>query len=173
MIVTVQEMIEWLRAESEDAYLIESLIDAAVKHVENETGMHFGASTEITQTSGPGDQILTLRGVPVEGEDFTIERWAGESWESVEASAYYVDGSRVIPAAGRWRFSGDPAPRLRVRYTAGWTDGLQPTPVQLAGKLLVGHWYENREAVVVQGAVPHEVPLAVDRLLAPYRRVVV
>lgn len=36
--------------------------------------------------------------------------------------------------------------------------------VEQAILLLVGHWYANREAVVVGGA-PSAVPLAVDRLL--------
>lgn len=36
--------------------------------------------------------------------------------------------------------------------------------VQQAVLLLVGHWYANREAVVI-GTITSEVPLAVDRLL--------
>lgn len=36
--------------------------------------------------------------------------------------------------------------------------------VQQAVLLLVGHWYANREAVVIGGS-PAEVPLAVGRLL--------
>lgn len=36
--------------------------------------------------------------------------------------------------------------------------------VEQAVLLLVGHWYANREAVVIGGA-PVEVPLAVERLL--------
>ena len=36
--------------------------------------------------------------------------------------------------------------------------------VEQAILLLVGHWYSNREAVVVGGA-PSALPLAVDRLL--------
>ncbi|WP_109512784.1 head-tail connector protein [Pseudomonas ovata] len=36
--------------------------------------------------------------------------------------------------------------------------------VEQAILLLVGHWYANREAVVIGGA-PSAVPLAVDRLL--------
>lgn len=36
--------------------------------------------------------------------------------------------------------------------------------VKQAVLLLVGHWYANREAVVIGGA-PAEVPLAVNRLL--------
>lgn len=34
--------------------------------------------------------------------------------------------------------------------------------------LLIGHWYANREAVVV-GASPSAVPMAVESLLQPYR----
>lgn len=34
--------------------------------------------------------------------------------------------------------------------------------------LLIGHWYESREAVIV-GTISSELPLAVDSLIMPYR----
>lgn len=34
--------------------------------------------------------------------------------------------------------------------------------------LLIGHWYANRESVVV-GTITSEVPMAVDALIIPYR----
>ncbi|MBW5800068.1 head-tail connector protein [Halomonas elongata] len=34
--------------------------------------------------------------------------------------------------------------------------------------LLIGHWYENREAVVM-GTIATQVPMAVEALIAPYR----
>lgn len=34
--------------------------------------------------------------------------------------------------------------------------------------LLIGHWYANRESVVV-GTITSEVPMAVDALICPYR----
>ncbi|NWN92292.1 phage gp6-like head-tail connector protein [Marinobacter adhaerens] len=34
--------------------------------------------------------------------------------------------------------------------------------------LLIGHWYANRESVVI-GTTASEVPMAVEALLAPYR----
>lgn len=34
--------------------------------------------------------------------------------------------------------------------------------------LLIGHWYANRESVVI-GTIVSEVPMAVEALLAPYR----
>lgn len=40
--------------------------------------------------------------------------------------------------------------------------------IRAAVKLLVGHWYENREAVVT-GSTATTIPLAVERLLAPLK----
>ncbi|MBY5942774.1 head-tail connector protein [Halomonas sp. DP5N14-9] len=40
--------------------------------------------------------------------------------------------------------------------------------VRTAMLLLIGHWYENREAVVV-GTITSEVPMAVEALIQPYR----
>lgn len=34
--------------------------------------------------------------------------------------------------------------------------------------LLIGHWYANRESVVV-GTITSEMPMAVDSLISPYR----
>jgi hypothetical protein len=34
--------------------------------------------------------------------------------------------------------------------------------------LLIGHWYANRESVVV-GTITSELPMAVEALIAPYR----
>ncbi|MBI46752.1 MAG: hypothetical protein CMG91_04685 [Marinobacter sp.] len=34
--------------------------------------------------------------------------------------------------------------------------------------LLIGHWYVNRESVVV-GAITSELPMAVEALISPYR----
>ncbi len=45
-----------------------------------------------------------------------------------------------------------------------------PAPVHQAALLLIGHWYENREAVTV-GFGGRVLPMAVDRLIAPYREV--
>lgn len=48
-------------------------------------------------------------------------------------------------------------------------DHLLPTEdIQVAMLLLVGHWYENRETVIVgQSAIA--IPFAVESLLQPYR----
>lgn len=45
-----------------------------------------------------------------------------------------------------------------------------PAAIRQAMLLLIGHWYENREAVSL-GASPSALPMAVDALLALYRRI--
>ncbi|TAU98160.1 hypothetical protein ELI38_20365 [Rhizobium leguminosarum] len=45
-----------------------------------------------------------------------------------------------------------------------------PQAIKQAILLLIGHWYENRETVVL-GAVPARLPVAFEALIAPYRRV--
>lgn len=165
--IPLADMVDWLRAEPADAPLIQGLISAAVEHVENETGRSFrssGDSSEVVIWTG---WPVSLSTAPTEGDPFTLEESGADGWSIVDPSRYSVEGSRIWPV-GRWRVSGPL--RLRATYHGQPADG--PEPVKLAVKLLVGHWYENREAVVVdRGSAPHTVPMAVDRLLSAYRKV--
>lgn len=71
--------------------------------------------------------------------------------------------------------SDDPA--VSVTYKAGYANGgtdpnftsTIPDPIKHAILLLVSHWYQNRDAVVI-GQQPTELPMAVAALIAPYRR---
>lgn len=168
--VTVEELIDWLRAEAEDAELIEDLRDAAVTYVEEQTGMRFSETGEVVQTMGWYGWPLALRGEPLAGADFTLERWSGSAWEAVDSGNYYLDGAFVRPA-GTWEMT-EVTPRFRATYTTGYTAGLAPKPLQVAVRLLVAHWYENREPVNI-GNIVNELPFAVDNILRLYRRVTV
>jgi hypothetical protein len=44
-----------------------------------------------------------------------------------------------------------------------------PAAIKAAMKLAIGHWYENRESVVV-GVTAMTLPMAFDALIGPYRR---
>ncbi len=59
---------------------------------------------------------------------------------------------------------------VSVTYTVG--SEVVPVPLQQAILLYVGAWYENREETVI-GTIAASLPasVAIDRLLAPYRRV--
>lgn len=61
---------------------------------------------------------------------------------------------------------------VRVTWTAGYGAAAAnvPMPIRQAILLLVGHWYANREPVNV-GNITSLLPMTVDALLSPFRRV--
>ena len=61
---------------------------------------------------------------------------------------------------------------VKITFTAGYGDaaGDVPEPLRQALLLLVAHWYERREPVVL-GETAIQVPETVQSLLLPYRRV--
>lgn len=75
-------------------------------------------------------------------------------------------GAYLLPAKGaNWPSTDNEPGSVRVRYVAGYAD--LPKPIKQAALLLVGHWYENREAATE--AKMNDLPMAVGSLLAPYR----
>ncbi len=61
---------------------------------------------------------------------------------------------------------------FEIAFTAGYGDEPTdvPAPIRQALTLLVAHWFERREPVVL-GVGAQEVPTTVAGLLLPYRRV--
>jgi uncharacterized phiE125 gp8 family phage protein len=81
----------------------------------------------------------------------------------------YREPGRVILGYGKiWpSVTLRPGPSVIVRYVAGHgSPVVVPETYKQAIKLLAAHYYENREAVVIQaGAMATKVPLAVEALL--------
>lgn len=76
-----------------------------------------------------------------------------------------VDG-RLLPAIGAsWPVAEGP---VTVTFSAGFAAGQCPGALVSAVKLMLGHLYANREAVVTSGTVS-ELPLGVQTLCALYR----
>lgn len=101
----------------------------------------------------------------------------GDVEHVADGASYFVDNvSRPgrVALRGGWSW---PQVDLRVvngvavTYKAGWGDSAASVPenIRTAIRLLVGHYYENREAVVTSGAMPKELLFAVTALLNPYR----
>lgn len=60
---------------------------------------------------------------------------------------------------------------ILIEFTAGFGAAADvPAALKAAILLLVAHWYVNRETVVT-GTIATALPMAVDALIAPYRRV--
>lgn len=101
---------------------------------------------------------------------------------TLDASAYAVDAARepawIVPATGTaWPHATAGIGRsagsgVLVTATVGYGDETSdvPEPIRHAIRLIVGHFYENREGVVLPtGQLPTEPPMATHALLAPYR----
>jgi len=85
--------------------------------------------------------------------------------------------ARIAPAFGKtWPFTGAARPAVTVRFRAGY-EAADGSPVDPAGNvpmaikqallLLIGHWYENREAA--QKDKLEALPFAVQALVDQYR----
>ncbi|MFN8493838.1 MAG: head-tail connector protein [Caldilineaceae bacterium] len=93
---------------------------------------------------------------------------------SLATTDYIVDADsepgRVLPAYNKMWPSAvlQPGPAIRVRFTCGYgAASAVPQIYKQALLLLVGHFYENREEVVVSGNVNMvQLPMAVESLLA-------
>ena len=85
-------------------------------------------------------------------------------------SDYLVDvdcePGRILPANGsNWPvFTPYPTSPIRIRFVAGYEE--LPVSIRLAMLLLIGHWYENREATGTANSV---IDFSTHSLLAPYR----
>lgn len=72
----------------------------------------------------------------------------------------------ILPAAGSaWPETDGEPDSVRIEFTAGYAT--LPASIKHAALLLIGHWYENREAATE--AKLSAMPMAVEALLMPYR----
>lgn len=143
---------------SENDYL-RQLIRAAREYCENYTGLSLRPQT-LEALPDRLEKTMTLPRPPIRRIiSVTVTRKDG-SVETVPASAYRLDAGRSLLC-----FSGLPenVESPAITYEAGTLE--LPATVQQAILLLVGHWYDNREAVVVGSVTSVEVGMAVKNLL--------
>jgi uncharacterized phiE125 gp8 family phage protein len=98
--------------------------------------------------------------------------------QTLAANAYVVSGlgddelGSIGPVRGKsWPFIPYFPGSVSITFTAGYGDGPEdvPEPVRTAIKMLVGHLYENREAVTFGSGSMIETPIGWHDLVADYR----
>lgn len=140
--VTVDEARRHIRAiddVTEDEY-IETLISAARETCENITRSAIPLrTTTVTYDTGGTYELPVLPVVRV-----------------VSCTAEYTLTGGVIKLDGA----------AAVRYEAGYE--VVPKSIIQAMLMLIGYWYDNREAAAPVALLP--LPMAVDSLLRPYRQ---
>jgi len=163
-----------LRVEhSDEDGLILDLIDAAAAHVEQRTGRAL-VQRGLRLTLDRFDTVIRLPMPPLVQVDEIRYLDTDGVQQVLAASGYLVDIAStparitVAPDAD-WPDTQAVTGAVEIDYQAGYGNAdAVPLPIKQAILLLLGHWYENREAVIT-GPITSELPLAVDSLLAPYR----
>lgn len=173
--VSFEEAVNHLRIDEMEK-LVENLIAVATKHLDGRDGW-LGRAL-VTQTWDltldafpdcirvplpPLQQVTSITYVDSNGASQTL---AAENY-----TVSPREPALIYPAYGTsWPSTRCQRDAVTVRFTAGYGDAASdvPLPIRHALLLIIGHFYEHREAVMI-GAAPMELPLAVDALLYPYR----
>lgn len=163
--------------------LVSALIAAAREWVENYCRRSLVQRTLALRMDCFPGQILLPRGPVISIDSITYQ--SGGASATLAASDYQADlystPARVVPPFGGVFPLTDEGTlnAVTITYTAGYAPLGSPTDeaayqlaipksVKAAIKLLIGHWFENREAVVLANMQVLQLPMAVRALLAPY-----
>jgi uncharacterized phiE125 gp8 family phage protein len=164
--------------------MIMAMLAAARTHAEEFTGRSIALKTyELRLDGWPEDTEVELPMPPLVSIESVKYIDADEVEQTISATDYVIDtyeptAGWLLPASGTtWPTPLAVVNCVRIRYRAGYQvpepdsspeDAPDlPGAIRAALLLLVGHFYENREAVSSKALT--EVPLAVTALLRPYR----
>jgi uncharacterized phiE125 gp8 family phage protein len=157
---------------NDDDTLISGLIEAATSHLDGWQGI-LGRAV-VTQTwrqdfegfgypmrlpVGPVQSIVSVGYQDASGADQVVSP-ADYSILSDEIGAFVA-----LNYGKSWPSVGTRADAVRITYVAGLPT--PPAAIKQAMLLLIGHWYEHREAVASGNM--SEVPMAVNSLIASFR----
>jgi uncharacterized phiE125 gp8 family phage protein len=108
--------------------------------------------------------VTSIKYDPVSGGEITIDP------ATYQADLLGVTGRIVLAANSYWPVTKYAINTVRIRFVAGYGGPeAVPAPLKHAIKMMVGHWFEYREPVTSDAV--NSLPMAVDALIAPYRRV--
>lgn len=162
----------------DDDTLIASLIDAATAHVDGWTGVLGRALVTQTWRQDFSRFALCLHLPLAPASSLTsITYYDAENvQQTLSADIYQLLTDARGPFVSLkpdqiWPGSYDREDAVSVTYVAGYGDAdAVPAPIRAAILLIIGHLYENREASTL-GVTAELLPMAVDALLVPFRRV--
>jgi len=165
MTVTLALVKQQLRiTHSDEDVLLAQYIASAKAWIERYTALNTEEAEVTDRFLSFGDYLTLTRGPFVELTGVSYLDTAGDP--QTFADARFQDGRLYAPLTG-WPLV-QPYSTIEVTYLAGY-DPYNPVPEELvqAQLLLIGHWYQNREAVA-EGTF-NELPLAVEALAGPFR----
>lgn len=176
-LVTVSELSLHCRAQDTiDDPLLEAYRDAAIAHLDGWGGaLGRCLLTQGWAVDAAGWAEAYRLPLP-DADDVVITYRDGDGQSVTVAPALYEIVSlsglpevRFLADFERPPLFADTAMPVTLSFTAGYGgEAAVPSPIKQAIRLLVSHWFENREAVQ-SGASSVELPMGVSALIAPYR----
>lgn len=158
---------------AEDA-LLSLYIDAAAEYLEGYTGWSFTTQThKVTECDFPEEMYLPFA-APLASVTYVKYYDASNALTTLSSSVYTVPENEAPALIRRaytqvWPAVYDREDAVIVEYVTGTADPANvPFWAKQAILLLVGHWFANRETVIV-GTISGSVQFAVDALCAPHR----
>lgn len=162
---------------ADDDALIEGMALAARRLVERYTGRRLMPRIEkLLLDRFPPVKELLIPAAPISSID-SIVYLDQEGNQTTFDSSFYVTDARgplglvALKYGVIWPILGSlrrPVNAVEVQFHSGYADATKvPEELQLAIKLLTGHFYENREATTMMTVA--ELPMGIKHLLTPYR----
>lgn len=162
---------------STDDTLIDALVTAAREYVEERCSIALYTQTwQRRLDAWPAGNTIRLPRPPLQSVS-SVKYYDADGTEYTLASSNYIvdttawPGRIVLKSTAAWpSVTLQDANGIVIEYVCGWDDTVDiPQNIKQALLLLVGHWYENREAVLTSGAAPLALKEGVDALLSSYR----
>ena len=185
MFISLEEAKAHLRiTEADDDDLIAGLILAAQDQIEDNTQRRYLTQSlewVVNGYWGSGDDGLTLPVAPSGGSNnISIDQIQYVAMDGaiqvLDPSLYWArPKGATLTIVKRWfvmwPWLGDGAERVIISFSVAGAPSTVPNRVKQAMKLLVSHWYENRDAVVGvdNRDSSTELPLGVEALLTAER----
>lgn len=146
--------------------LLDSFGQAAQELIEDQTGRILASCTWTVYLDEFPDEYFYFSNGPVTAIS-SIEYLVDGVWAAVDSGVYLLGkGSKlsqgVVKVDGQsWPTGKDQqAEAVRINYTAGEENHRANQAI----KLLVAHWFANREAVII-GTISSDLPLAVKTIV--------
>lgn len=157
---------------TEEDARISGLIAAAREYIERQTQKALATRDyRLTLDAFPSSSDIRLDRGPVLSITAVLYDDADGIEQTLDPTNYVLDDVNdpgwVIPVADGWPTTISAINAVRIEYVAGWAAGTFPEDLKQGILLLVGHWYNNREAAT--GDTMSEPPHSVHRIIHNHR----
>ena len=173
--ISVKQMQEHLRIDSDtDINTVNDMLKVARQYIEEYTNLALSAQTyKLELDEFPSGEIELYYG-PVQAITSIKYYDTSDVQQTLDSSLYRTDLTSKkarIQSTDSWPSTKSRVNAVEVIFTTGYqTPDSVPSPIKGAIKLLVSHFYENRqEEVIMQGGSLTSLEFGYKNLIAPYK----